>query len=146
MATLKSTTATNVTGNISSPKTFITSTDALQEWSGSVYLDHTASVDVIGHNSYGYVWQIGTVCFTGVMDSMSWTFSYADYCMSLYGLSTNEQLVSDWGQWSFTRYSATPDLNYLRFTNNCGSGGTFYFTVRCSSFTNNISSILTRIK
>jgi len=146
MATLQSTTSTNVTGNVSSPKTFITSTDALQEWSGSVYVANNASVDVIGHGSYGYVWQVGTVCFTGVMDSISWTFTYTDYCMSLYGLSTNAQLVSDWGSWSWSRYSASQDVNYLRFTNTSGSGGTFYFTVRCTSFTSNMSSILTRIK
>lgn len=146
MATLQATTCTSLTGNVISPKTFITSTDALQEWSGSVYLANNASSDIIGHVGYGYIWQVGTICFTGIMDSISWTFAYTDYGISYYGITSNTQISSEWGSWTYTHYSASPDANYVRFTNTSGSGGTFHFTVRCSSFVPTASSVLTRIK
>jgi len=146
MATLQATTCVSLTGNIASPKTFITATDSLQEYSGSVYLANNASADIIGHTGYGYIWQVGTICFTGVMDSISWTYAYTDYGVSYYGITTNTQVSSEWGSWTYTHYG--PDLynNYVRFTNTSGSGGTFYFTVRCTTFVPTASSVLTRIK
>jgi len=146
MATLQATTCVSLTGNVSSPITYITASSSLQEWAGSIYLANNASADIIGHTGYGYIWEVGTICFTGVMDSISWTFAYTDYGISLYGITTNTQVNSDWGSWTYTHYSASSDANYVRFTNTSGSGGTFYFTTRCSSFVPTASSVLTRIK
>jgi hypothetical protein len=146
MATLQATTCTTLSGNIASPKTFITSTSALQEWSGSVTLENNATADIIGSDGYGYVWQVGTVHFQGAMSGLSNVFGIVDYSVSYYGLYSYNQLVSDWGGFSFSRHTTGLYDNHLRFTNTSGYSGTFYFTVTTTSFINTTSNILTRIK
>ena len=147
MASLQATTCTTLEANVvTSPLTLISTSYSMEEYSGSVVLANNASADIIGHSSYGYVWQVGTVQFMGVMSSMSWTFGIFDYAVSLYGATSNNQIVSDWGSYSVSQYSTGTYDNRLRFTNTSGSSGTFYFTVLCSSFTSNFSNTLIRIK
>lgn len=148
MANLVSTTCTSLTSNvISAPLAFITSDGSQKEFSGMVSLSNGGSADIIT-NEGGYILMNGTVHFYGMMDGMAWTFGIFDFQLSRYGIGQSNILVSDWGSFALSHYQnpSNVNINSLRFTNNNGFGGDFYFAVVTNQFTTVSSSALTRIK
>jgi hypothetical protein len=147
MANLIATTSPQLTAtSISSPITTNNGSYPMLEYAGSAFLSNNSSVDIIRNNS-GYARMIGIVHFMAVRSSSSWTFGMFSFTTSRYGTSFNNLLQSDWGSYTCSNFQdSNVDLNSLRFTNNSGDSGTFYFNVLIENTVSASSSTLTRIK
>jgi hypothetical protein len=145
MANLVDTSLTTLSAsNISSPKILNTSSHAIKEYVGSIYLTNNQSVDLFG-NADTWVRLPGMCNFYGEMVSMAWTFGIFDFNISYYGLVQNVIMNSDVGAYTLAHYSESSANNYLRFTNTAGQAGTFYFSITTPGFST-ILTPLTRIK
>jgi hypothetical protein len=146
MATLQATTIPALTAtSVTSPLTYDSGTYAMLEWAGSTSLANNASADIICNTS-GYARMIGTCYFMAVRSSTSWSFGMFSFSVSLYGVLSSTQLQSDWGSFSLSHYNESYNNNWLRFTNDSGDSGTFYFNVLLENAVGSNSNILTRIK
>jgi hypothetical protein len=147
MANLVATTSPQlIATSISSPFTINNGNLAMIEYGGSAFISNGSSVDIITNNS-GFVRMIGIVHFMAVRNASSWTFGMFSFTTSRYGTSFNNLLQSDWGSYNCTNaQAANVDINSLRFINNSGDSGTFYFNVLIENTVSHSSSILTRIK
>lgn len=147
MANLIATTSSQLSASsISSPITQNNGNYAMIEYGGSTFISNNSSVDLIRNNS-GYVRMIGIVHFMAVRSASSWSFGMFSFTTSRYGTSFTNLLQSDWGGYTCSNFQdSNVDLNSLRFTNNSGDSGTFYFNVLIENTVSVSSSILTRIK
>ena len=147
MANLLATTSPQLTAtSIVSPNTTNNGNLSMIEYSGSVFISNGSSADIITNNS-GYARMVGIVHFMAVRNASSWTFGMFSFTTSRYGTSFNNLLQSDWGSYSCTNaQAANVDINSLRFINNSGDSGTFYFNVLLEHTVSHSSSALTRIK
>jgi hypothetical protein len=147
MANLVGTTSPQlIATSISSPITNNNGSYAMLEYGGSAFISNGSSVDIITNNS-GYARMVGIVHFMAVRSSTAWTFGMFSFTTSRYGTSFNNLLESDWGSYSCTNaQGANVDINSLRFINNSGDNGTFYFNVLIENTVSHSSPTLTRIK
>jgi hypothetical protein len=148
MATLIGTTSTTVSATqITSPLTYMDTGNGMIEYTGSVFLNNNATVDILTNNS-GYARMVGLGYFTGIMTSTSWTFGHFTFQCSRYETSYTNILQSDWGGYSIANYQnpGNVDINSVRFTNSSGDSGTFYFNFLVQNHVTETSNNLTRIK
>jgi hypothetical protein len=148
MATLIGTTSTTISATqITSPLTYMDTGNGMIEYTGSVFLNNNATVDILTNNS-GYARMVGLGYFTGIMTSTSWTFGHFTFQCSRYETSYTNILQSDWGGYSIANYQnpGNVDINSVRFTNSSGDSGTFYFNFLVQNHVTETSNNLTRIK
>jgi hypothetical protein len=148
MATLIGTTSTTISATqITSPLTYMDTGNGMIEYTGSVFLNNNATVDILTNNS-GYARMVGLGYFTGIMTSTSWTFGHFTFQCSRYETSYTNILQSDWGGYSISNYQnpSNVDQNSVRFTNTAGDSGTFYFNFLVQNHVTETSNNLTRIK
>ncbi len=148
MATLIGTTSTTISASqITSPLTYMDTGNGMIEYTGSVFLNNNATVDILTNNS-GYARMVGLGYFTGIMSASSWTFGHFTFQCSRYETSYTNLLQSDWGGYSISNYQnpSNVDQNSVRFTNTSGDSGTFYFNFLVQNHVTETSNNLTRIK
>jgi hypothetical protein len=148
MATLIGTTSTTISATqITSPLTYMDTGNGMIEYTGSVFLNNNATVDILTNNS-GYSRMVGLGYFTGIMSASSWTFGHFTFQCSRYETSYTNLLQSDWGGYSISNYQnpSNVDQNSVRFTNTSGDSGTFYFNFLVQNHVTETSNNLTRIK
>jgi hypothetical protein len=148
MATLIGTTSTTISATqITSPLTYMDTGNGMIEYTGSVFLNNNATVDILTNNS-GYARMVGLGYFTGIMSASSWTFGHFTFQCSRYETSYTNLLQSDWGGYSISNYQnpSNVDQNSVRFTNTSGDSGTFYFNFLVQNHVTETSNNLTRIK
>lgn len=148
MANLVATTSPQLTAtSISSPLTFNNGNLPMLEYAGSAFISNNSSVELITNNS-GYARMVGIVHFMAVRSASAWTFGMFSFTTSRYGTSFTNLLESDWGSYTCSNFQnpSNVDINSLRFTNNSGDSGTFYFNVMIENTVSISSPTLTRIK
>lgn len=148
MANLIETSAPTISANqITSPLTYLSTSNGMIEYAGSIFLNNGATADIITNNS-GYARMLGLGYFTAIRSSTSWSFGMFSFQCSRYETTVSGILSSDWGGYSTSGYQnpGNVDINSLRFTNSSGDSGTFYFNILVQNHVSVSSSVLTRIK
>jgi hypothetical protein len=148
MANLVSTSVPTITATqITSPLTYISTSNGMIEYAGYIFLSNNSTTDIITNNS-GYSRMVGLGYFTAIRTSTSWSFGMFNFQCSRYETTVSNLLQSDWGGYSTSGYQNPSDVNInsLRFTNSSGDSGTFYFNILVQNHVSVSSSVLTRIK
>lgn len=147
MANLKSTNSPNVTAtSINSPVLLNSGTNAMVEYTGSIYIGLNGVVDLITNNS-GYLRMTGFGYFVNVTNSKARTYGHFSFGVSRYGLVQSNIISASSGSYTLSHYQspASVDVNSMRFTNTYDPG-TFYFSIVIQNATSASSTVLTRIK